>query len=311
VKTFLITGGAGFIGRHLASALLLQGYRVRIVDDPSQESSAILPSSVEMWPGDVTDRQSINAALQGAQGVFHLAARMTNGEAMMDKARRMLTNIGGTEKVLAAARALSLPVVIASTSKVYPRAHGAGARLDESAILSKAQGYPNDKIAAEVQGRIMRSLYGLPVVAVRLFDVYGDGLPMDGPYAAPVKQLLRQLPDSGDLVIRGGHDECMDLLHVNDAVDFLISAMDHAYSAPPVINACTGRGVTPGDFADAVRVPGRSVISQTNGKGTWGSPRIGDPGNAERYLNTKATVGLVAGLEKLLENHGSLAPDCI
>ena len=140
----LVTGGAGFIGSHVADELLREGYRVRALDcldpqvhGPERERPAYLDERVELVVGDVRDREAVDAALEGATGVFHFASAVGVGQSMYEVERYTSVNSVGTSVVLEALseRAGSIrKLVVASSMSVYGEGlyeTGGGERLED------------------------------------------------------------------------------------------------------------------------------------------------------------------------------------
>jgi UDP-glucose 4-epimerase len=300
MPVYLVTGGAGFIGRALCRVLLAAGQHVRVLDDLSQDCGKDrLPPGTTFVRGDITREEILLPALQGVDGVFHLAARPAATTNQMSRVIAMHSNVIGTMKVVNAARALGVPMVMASSARVYQSA--GGRKIRESHPQMPLDGYANDKLAAEMHARSAKLLHRQPVICVRLFEVYGEDMPSDTPYAVPVRDLLRQLPAEGPIMIRGSATEAIDLLHVDDAAACLVAAMRHVDSAPPVVNACTGQGTTLNSFLNLLHdcLPEREIRYEKTKTDCWKSPGVGDPSLAEEILSVKPKLGLQQGLVRL------------
>ncbi len=300
MPTYLVTGGAGFIGRALCRSLLAAGHEVRVLDDLSRDGRKDrLPPGVTLLPGDVTQEKMLSPAMHGVDGVFHLAARPVATTSQIDRVVAMHSNVIGTMKTVKAARDCGVPMVMASSARVYQS--DGSRKIRESHPQRPLDGYGNDKLAAELHARAARLLHGQPVVCVRLFEVYGEDMSIDTPYAVPVRDLLRQLSGEGPIVIRGSARETIDLLHVEDAAACLISAMRHMDSAPPVINACTGEATTLSSFSKLLRAcsPEREIRHETTKADRWKSPGVGDPSLARERLSLKPRLDLQQGLAQL------------
>ncbi|MDQ2910312.1 MAG: NAD-dependent epimerase/dehydratase family protein, partial [Actinomycetota bacterium] len=216
-ESVLITGGAGFIGSHLADELLGAGYSVRVLDSlveqvhGSAERPDYLNGDVELIPGDVRNLDVVRGALEGVEAVFHLAARVGVGQSMYEPAEYVGANALGTAVLLEAL--LAHPVrklVVASSMSVYgegayepapavertreqlergewePRGPG-GEELEpvptpETKQPSLASVYALTKYDQERLGLLFGAAYDVPAVALRFFNVYGPRQALSNPY---------------------------------------------------------------------------------------------------------------------------------
>ena len=152
MPTYLITGGAGFIGSHLADALLARGCQVRVLDDFSTGRAENIDPRCDVMRGDVTDPAAVRRALEGTAGCFHLAAIASVARANEEWMATHRVNLGGTITVHDAARALGgLPVVYASSAAVYGNVSGVA---HEALAPSPLTAYGADKLGSEQHARV-------------------------------------------------------------------------------------------------------------------------------------------------------------
>ena len=279
--TVLITGGAGFIGRALCEELLAHGWRVRVLDGLIEQVHEVgappLPADVGFFHGDMRDAVLLDRALDGVDGVFHLAAEVGVGQSMYEIARYVGANDLGTAVLLE--RLIARPVqrlVVASSMSVYGeglyrrrdgRAYGAvrrtvtdgtagwdpvdeeGAPLlpvptDESKPVDLASVYAVTKFVQERNSFIVAQAYGMDVVALRLFNVFGPGQALSNPYTGVLANFgARLLNNQPPLVFEDGEQK-RDFVHVRDVARAFRLAMEQPQAAGHVINIGSGRCYT-------------------------------------------------------------------
>jgi len=247
----LITGGAGFIGSHLADLLLASGYRVRVLDDlsPQVHSSgssppAYLSPEVEFIYGDLRDREVVRRSLVGVDAVYHLAAQVAVTTSLADPVRDFEVNAWGTLNLLEAIRARggAEPILFTSTNKVYggltdlelsrtgsryepvdPGYRSAGVSEDRPIELHSPYGC--SKGAAEQYVLDYARSYGLPTVVFRMSCIYGPhqfGAEDQGWIA---HFLIRAL-DGESITLYGDGHQVRDTLYVGDLVDAFLLVLD-------------------------------------------------------------------------------------
>jgi len=292
----LITGGAGFIGGHLAQRLLERGYRVRVLDNlvpqvhgPMPQFPAYLDLRVESILGDVCDKEIVSFALRGVDLVFHLAALTGVGQSMYQVDEYVRTNVGGTATllqcltdrhqklerlVLASSRAVygEGKYRCASCGDAYPQGrsvqqldakrwdlvcpHCGGqisyVRTDESTPLQPSSVYAITKRAQEELVLCIARAYGLPVVILRYFNVYGPRQAPSNPYTGLLVTFLSRLIAGQPLELYEDGQMCRDFVHVRDVVDATVSAAERFQAVGQVINIGCGVGVTVAQIAKAL-----------------------------------------------------------
>jgi nucleoside-diphosphate-sugar epimerase len=216
----LVTGGAGFIGSHLVDALVARGARVRVLDDLStgrRENLARHEGRVALVVGDLRDRALVDATTKGVRYVFHQAALGSIPRSMRDPATTIDVNVAGTANVFAAARDHGVArVVYASSSSVYgdspaqPRVEGREGAVLSAYALSKRM----DEQLADVFGRA----YGMQLVGLRYFNIYGPRQRPDGPYAAVIPLFMQAHADGRTPTVFGDGRQTRDFTYVDDAV---------------------------------------------------------------------------------------------
>lgn len=280
-KCLLLTGGAGFIGRHLCQELLVHGYRVRVLDTLLEQVHAgttlSLPPEVELVRGDVRDAEAVRSALKGVDGVVHLAAEVGVGQSMYEIARYVGVNDLGTAVLLE--QLIQHPVerlVIASSMSVYGEGRYArpdgtlirnvqrgtgrngsgwdpmladGTRLhpiptDEEKEIDLASIYALTKYCQERSCLIFGANYGIPAVALRLFNVFGPGQALSNPYTGVLANFgARLLNNQPPLVFEDGQQN-RDFVHVGDIARAFRLAIESENAAGQVFNIGSGHVYT-------------------------------------------------------------------
>ncbi|MEO8586796.1 MAG: SDR family oxidoreductase [Acidobacteriota bacterium] len=215
----LVTGGAGFIGSHLVDALVERGAKVRVLDNfftGRRENLARSLGRIDVVEGDIRDFDACRRACDGAQFVFHEAALGSVPRSMKDPATTMAVNATGTANVFAAARDAGVRrVVYASSSSVY----------GDSDVLPKREGqegrplspYALSKVIDEQLAETFVRCFGMEIVGLRYFNVFGPRQDPSGPYAAVIPRWLAALASGKAPVIFGDGEQSRDFTYVADA----------------------------------------------------------------------------------------------
>src|SRR6202165_1694628 len=224
----LVTGGAGFIGSHLVDKLLAEGRRVRVLDSfvvgrrENLAQHADHPA-LEVLEGDVASLPPVLRATDGAERVFHLAARADVVPSIQEPEAYFRANVDGTFAVLEAARAHGIKrmVYVASSScygipHVYPTPETTAADTRYPYALTK---YLGEQLALH-----WASIYKLPCVSVRFFNVYGPRARTSGTYGAVFGVFLAQLMAGQPLTVVGDGEQIRDFTYVSDVVDAFAAA---------------------------------------------------------------------------------------
>jgi UDP-N-acetylglucosamine/UDP-N-acetylgalactosamine 4-epimerase len=252
----LVTGGAGFIGSHLVDALVAAGAAVRVLDDLSsgrRENLEGAAGKIELVEGDIRDLPSVRKACDGVDLVFHLAAVGSVPRSMKDPAHTLSVNVGGTANVLTGARdAGARRVVYSSSSSVYgdsetlPKREGEEGRPLSPYALSKKM---NEELAD-----VFARCYGMELIGLRYFNVFGPRQLPDGPYAAVIPRFFKACLRGESPMVYGDGEQSRDFTFVADAVRANVLAASAPLSAcSAAYNVAGGRGVTVNDLARTVR----------------------------------------------------------
>ncbi len=256
----LITGGAGFIGAHLANGLVQRGVGVRVLDDLSSGDPANLQPGVNFNRGDVRDVPKLWSLLQGVDVVFHLAALVSVPASVLYPREYNDVNVGGTVAVLEACRDVGVRrVVLASSATVY----GDQSRqpVTEEMAPNPAVPYAVSKLAAERYLFTIGRLSGFESVALRIFNAYGPGQPLPPTHAPVIPLFMQQIIGRGSVIVFGSGAQTRDYVYIDDVVEALISAASAEAVNQEIINVGSGQETSMRQLIEQI---GATVHSQAN-----------------------------------------------
>ena len=263
---YLVTGGAGFIGSHIVTALLERGDTVRVLDDFSTGRRENLDGlDVDLVEGSIADLDTCHRAMDGVTHVFHEAALPSVPGSIADPVRFNEVNVAGTLHLLVAARDAGVRrFVFASSSAVYGDAPEQPKREDMP--CAPMTPYAINKRAGELYLQAFHGLYRLETVALRYFNVFGPRQDPASPYAAVIPIFLRLMRDGKSPTIHGDGEQSRDFTYVGNVVRANLLAAD----APPgfggkILNCATGASVTVNSLVDALHRHSGLDIPPTHG----------------------------------------------
>lgn len=218
MRTALVTGGAGFIGSHLVRRLVADGLRVRVLDNLDTGREANLDGvDLDFVRADVRDADAVLRATEGCAEVYHLAAVASVPRTVADPAESFAVNGLGTHHVLEAARRTGVAcVVCASSAAVYGPTHVP--RVGEDAPLRPQSPYGAEKACMEQLASAYAASYGLGVVCLRFFNVYGPRQDPNSPYSGVIAAFLAALVQGRVPEVHGDGSQSRDFVAVDDVV---------------------------------------------------------------------------------------------
>jgi UDP-glucose 4-epimerase len=256
----LITGGAGFIGSHLAEELLERGWRVCILDDLStgdrQNVQGLLGrEDVRFVEGTVLDRKVVQRLVNESDVVFHLAAAVGVRYIIDHPLRSLQVNVQGTETVLEACLRAGRQVLLASTSEVYGK-NGNGSFHEEDDLVlgnttTRRWGYACSKAMDEFFAMAYHRDKGLPVIIVRFFNTCGPR--QTGRYGMVIPRFVRQALLGEPITVHGDGKQTRSFTDVSDAVGAVLDLIEHAGAVGQVFNIGNPEGITIEALAEKVK----------------------------------------------------------
>jgi UDP-glucose 4-epimerase len=242
----LVTGGAGFIGSHLAARLVAEGHEVRVLDNFAtgrRSNIDAIGGDVELIEGDIQSYERASKAVRGCEIVFHQAALPSVPRSIQDPLTSNATNVIGTLNILLAARDEDVQrVVCASSSSVYG-ANPTLPKVEDMAALPISP-YATAKLAAEGYCRSFGVGYGLETVALRYFNVFGARQDPTSQYAAVIPNFIVALLENRPVTVFGDGEQSRDFTHVDNVVQANLLAIDAPDVSGKVFNVAYGCEVT-------------------------------------------------------------------
>jgi UDP-glucose 4-epimerase len=298
----LITGGAGFIGSHLANQLHHQGHFVRVLDDLSGGDPTKLTTGINFSRGDVRDIPKLWSLLQGVEVVYHLAARVSVPASVLYPREYNDVNVGGTVALLEACRDVGVRrVILASSATIY--GNQAQQPVHEEMAPQPTVPYAVSKLAAEQFLFIIGRLAGFQTVALRIFNAYGPGQPLPPVHAPVIPQFMHQILGGGSVVVQGDGSQTRDFVFIDDVVKALIATADAVGVDQQIINIGSGLEITVNALIERIAQSiERKANILYNRETSGGVVRlVADLSKARRLLDYTPTVDLATGLQQLLE----------
>lgn len=286
MATYLVTGGAGFIGSHLCDALIGRGDRVRVLDDLSTGKRSNLPPGAELMVGDVADPVAVRDAVAGIDECFHLAAIASVARGVDDWLGTHRTNLTGTVTLFDALRGRQAKVVYASSAAVYGDCPTQP--ITEAAPTRPLSAYGADKLGCELHARVATHVHGIPTVGLRFFNVYGPRQDPESPYSGVISIFCERARNGAVFDIYGDGLQTRDFIYVADVVGALLAAMRHRTDAAAVFNVCTG---LPTQVQELARTIARLADRQPQMR-----YRLARPGDIRASVGSAAAARAALGL---------------
>ena len=302
VLKYLVTGGAGFIGSHLAEELLARGHSVRVVDNLATGILHNVPSGVDFVEGDLTDPKTAATAVRDCEVVLHQAAIPSVPRSITEPRPSHDANINGTFNVLMAARDAGVRrVVYAASSSAY----------GDTLVLPKVEDMPPNprspyalqKQIGETYCRLFDQLYGLETVSVRYFNVFGPRQHPSSPYSGVLSLFIKAALSGTAPTIYGDGEQTRDFTFIDNVVDGVLRAVDAPDAAGEVVNVAGGGRVSLNEAWGAL-----GAIVGPLPPPIYSAPRPGDVRDsqaditkAERLLGYQPFVSFQEGLRRTVD----------
>lgn len=303
----LVTGGAGFIGSHLAEKLVTTGWKVSVVDDLSigkieNLQDQIGSGKVQFVKGDIRDGKSMTKLVKGFDAVAHMAAIASVSFSIKNPVLANDVNANGTLNLLKACSDAGVKrFVLASSCAVYGEPHYLP--IDEEHSTIPISPYAVSKLAAEHYCQVFHKVYGLETVVLRLFNVYGSRQNSAGE-GGVVAKFAECLRSESPLTIYGNGSQTRDFVHVNDVVEAFILALKKPRLGGCVFNVGSGIPTSVRTLTELMLGLAGSNFGVING-----TPRAGDivhsfanVEKAEKMLGYAPKTTLQEGLKSLIKN---------
>lgn len=305
MSVYLVTGGAGFIGSHLVEALVERGETVRVLDNFSTGDLANLEpvrGQTHVINGDITDPETVRAAMEGVEVVFHQAALASVPRSITNPLATHDACATGTLHVLSAARQLGVRrVVYAASSSAYGGSQKLPKHEDDPTLPLSP--YAVAKLTGEHYCAAFAGVYGLETVRLRYFNVFGPRQSPDSPYAAVIPKFLAAMTSGRAPLIHGDGKQSRDFTFIADVVQANLLAAAAPGVSGKVYNIACGRRTSLLELVQHL-----NELLGTDIQPEHTDPRPGDVhhsladiAEARADLEYEPTTDMVTGLRKCLE----------
>ena len=301
---YLVTGGAGFIGSHLAEELARRGQKVRVLDNLSTGKRRNLEHipGVEFVEGDLADPDACVRGVQGVDYVLHQAAIPSVPRSVKDPVTSNRANIDGSLNILVAARDAGVKrLVYAGSSSAYGDTPTLPKREDmPTRPLSP---YALQKLVAEQYCQMFTQLYGLETVTIRYFNVFGPRQDPGSPYSGVISLFSTALLEGRQPMVYGDGEQTRDFTYVANVVDGVLRACTAPDASGEVINVATGGRISLNELLRTMnRIVGTDLTARY-AEGRAGDVRDSqaDISKARRLLGFEPIVQLEEGLRRTLD----------
>ena len=296
----VVTGGCGFIGSHIVDALVGDGAEVVVLDDLSSGNRDYLNPAAELVEGSVADGEAVRSAVAGAAWVFHLAALPRVQQSVDDPIGTHAVNVNGTLNVLQAAREHGVErVVVSSSSSVYgdQETH----LMTEDLEPNPMSPYGLHKLIGEQYADLFASLFGLQVVSLRYFNVYGPRQSAEGAYALVIPHFLRLRDEGKPLTVYGDGSQTRDYVHIEDVVRANLHAANSELPEGRAVALNVGSGEETSVNEIAALVGGEVEHIIPNPRGAFEEQRkCADTSRAKTVIAWEPRIRLAEGIRSVL-----------
>jgi len=302
---YLITGGAGFIGSHIAEKLVAMGERVRVLDNFSSGKRANLAGlgdKVEIVCGDILDLEVVKKAADGVHVVFHQAALRSVPFSVENPTLVNRVNVEGTLNVLTAARDCGVKrVVYASSSSAYGR--GSMQPKKETDTPGPISPYAVSKLAGEYYCKVFSELYGLETVSLRYFNVYGPRQDPNSQYAAVIPRFIQWALQGQPLEVHGDGLQSRDFTYIDNVVAANLQAAQTELGIGQAFNVGQGETHTLLDLIAVIEKNLQIKLKRSHTAARAGDVRFtqADISECKRCLGYNPGVSFVEGLARTVK----------
>ncbi|HKS30417.1 MAG TPA: SDR family oxidoreductase [Pyrinomonadaceae bacterium] len=304
--TVLVTGGAGFIGSHVASALSEQGARVRVIDDLStgyRENVDEIPGDVEFIHASLTDEEALKRALKDVEVVFHQAAIPSVPRSVANPRETHKASVDATFSLLLAARESGVRrVVYAASSSAYGDQPELPKR--EEMRPDPLSPYAVAKLVGEYYAQVFTRTYNLETVSLRYFNVFGPRQDPSSQYSGVISRFISALLSNEQPVIYGDGEQSRDFTYIANVVDANLRAAETVDGVGHVINIANGQRTTLNELLEVLK----GLVGKDGVVPDYKEPRAGDVRHsladitrARQMLGYEPRVGLEDGLRKTID----------
>lgn len=302
----LVTGGAGFIGSHIAQGLVTQGARVRVIDNLStgrMENIEAIGSKVDFIRGDLADEKAVRKAVEGVEVIFHEAALPSVPRSVANPRETHLACVDGTFNLLLAAKEAGVRRLIYAASS---SAYGDQPTLPKVETMrpEPLSPYAAAKLVGEYYCQVFYRSYNFETVCLRYFNVFGPRQDPSSPYSGVVSRFLEFLTKSARPIIYGDGEQTRDFTYISNVVDANMLAAEGDKAVGQLINIANGEQVSINElFRLLQQITGQHDVEPEYQAARTGdiTHSLADVSRARELLGYAPTVGLAEGLQATTE----------
>ena len=301
----LVTGGAGFIGSHIASALVKSGARVRVLDDltTGHQENIDEIGDVDFIQGSVADESLLGKALDGVELVFHEAAIPSVPRSVAAPRESHVASVEGTFSLLLAAKDKKVRrVIYAASSSAY--GDQPAPSKSEKMAPDPLSPYAVAKLVGEYYCQVFTRVYELETVSLRYFNVFGPRQDPSSEYSGVVSRFISALLSGERPVIYGDGEQSRDFTYIDNVVAANLSAADATGASGKVINVANGASITLNQLLSELK----DLTGNNDVEAEYRPPRLGDVRHsladisvAKQLLGYESKVGLREGLQRTID----------
>lgn len=300
-----VTGGAGFIGSHIARRLVKDGFQVIIIDNLCEgelKNIAGIKNKVSFFKKDILDLKTLKTLFKDVSYVFHEAALRSVERSVKSPLETNKVNIEGTLNVLIASRDNKVKrVIFAGSSSTYGKQKQK--KFTEDLCPKPLSPYALSKLTCEFYLKQFYQLYGLETITLRYFNVYGPYQDPKNEYANVIPIFITKMLKNQSPVIHWDGEQSRDFNYIDDVVEANILAMKIKKTKGEILNICNGENYSINQLHQLLNKILKKTIKAEKGPKRTGDMRstLGDPNLAKKVLNFKAKYNFEKGLEKTVD----------
>jgi UDP-N-acetylglucosamine/UDP-N-acetylgalactosamine 4-epimerase len=306
MSTYLVTGGAGFIGSNLVEELLHRGHKVRVVDNFStgrRQNLEPFLSQISLFELDIVETKGLTDAFAGVDYVLHQAALPSVPRSIEDPVGSFNSSALGTINILEACRSAGVKrLVFASSSSIY----GSNPELPKKEIMKPAplSPYAAGKLSAETYCQVYYNVFGLQTVCLRYFNVFGPRQDPNSQYAAVIPKFIRAALQNQMLTIFGDGSTSRDFTYVSNVVSANILAAESSAGAGQVFNLACGDRISLSQMVDQIESLVGRKVNRTHAPARAGDiPHSqADISKVQATFNYQPSISFKDGLAKTFDH---------
>jgi len=297
-----ITGGLGFIGKHLAKSLTKEGHQVTIFDNFSNSIKQEISRGIKVVKGDITNLEQICKVLNGHDVVIHLAAKISVDDSIRNPSDTFRVNVDGTKNILMSCKKKNIKkIILASSAAVYGEANSNDLKLNEESKTNPISPYGESKLKMEQVVKEFAEKNNINFIILRFFNIYGIG--QSDEYAGVITKFREKILQIKDIEIFGDGFQTRDFVAIDDVVNSIHKSIEKINSKSGIYNIASGKKITIKELAKIIISISGNKIKIKYLPSKKGDIRYSqaDISQAEKNLEYVPKIELRKGIKILLE----------